>query len=171
MAEQEVAAEDLPPTWREALTVLAHRTRAMLRRHPWAVGGMVAGAGGGAGPHALRQFEQSLAAVASTGLPAGERIDVIAALDDYVAGFVLKSDLEPGLESVPEEAGAEVAAYLDAELRTGRYPHLKELLGDGDPWVALRGVMTAANDRDSRFERGLRRLLDGVAAEIDRAAR
>jgi hypothetical protein len=56
-------------------------------------------------PHALRHFEQSLAAVAGTGLDAADRLDLIAMVDDYVAGLVLTSDLEPGLESVPGGRG------------------------------------------------------------------
>ena len=78
--------------------------------------------------------------------------DIIAAVDDYVAGFVLKTDLEPGLESIPDEAAPEVAEYLDRELRTGDYPHIAALLGEGDSWVALRAsapptTQTAGSNR------------------------
>ncbi|MEV0273899.1 TetR/AcrR family transcriptional regulator [Hamadaea sp. NPDC050747] len=173
MAEQLVPAGELPTgDWRAALTALASRTRAMFRRHPWALTGLAEAAGdaagGGAaagGPHALLHFEQSLAAVASTGLPPGDRMDVISALDEYVAGFVLKTDLEPGLDSVPEEAGPQVAEYLDALVSSGDYPHVAELLGTGDRWAALAGLGRAYSP-DERFERGLRRLLDGVAAQV-----
>jgi AcrR family transcriptional regulator len=168
MAEQLAPAGELPTgDWRAALTVLAHRNRAMLRRHPWTLGGLRTAGGGAGGPHALRHLEQSLAAVAPTGLPPEDRLDVIGAVDDYVAGFVLKSDLEPGLESVPDEAAPEVAAYLDRELAGGDYPHIAELLGDGDRWAALRRL-GVARTADQRFELGLRRLLDGVEAQITR---
>jgi AcrR family transcriptional regulator len=169
MAEQLVPAEDLPAgDWRAALTALAHAGRAMLRRHPWVLSGPHTAGGGAGGPHALRHLEQSLAAVASTGLPPEDRLDLIGSVDDYVAGFVLKTDLEPGLESVPEEAAPEVSAYLDRELAAGGYPHIIALLGDGDRWAALRRLGTA-HDRDHRFELGLRRLLDGAAAQIARS--
>jgi len=172
MAEQLVPEGELPGDWRQALTAIAHRTRAMFRRHPWAASGLEAGGGGGgaAGPHALRHFEQSLAAVATTGLPAEDRLDLIAMIDDYVAGFVLKTDLEPGLEDVPPEAAPAVAEYLDQHLGTGEYPHIEALLGDGDRWTAL-ARLAAAYPADERFERGLARLLDGVAQEVARHRR
>src|SRR5512132_110665 len=129
MGELLVPDDQLPTDWRQALTAIARRTRATFRRHPWALTGM---RGAGMSPHALGHFEQSLAAVATTGLDAAARLDLIAMVDDYVGGFVLKSDLEPALESVPAAAAEAVAAYLDEQLRTGSYPHVQALLGDGD---------------------------------------
>ena len=58
--------------WREALSVIARSTRDTLLRHPWAVqalqGRGAAAQDGPFGPNGLRHFEQSLAAVAGTGL-------------------------------------------------------------------------------------------------------
>ena len=116
----------------------------------------------------MLHFEQSLAAVATTGLPAEDRLDLIAMIDDYVAGFVIKSDLEPGLESVPAEAAPTINAYLDEQLSTGQYPHIEALLGDGDRLAALTRFVVAAYSADQRFERGLTRLLDGVAQDVER---
>jgi AcrR family transcriptional regulator len=165
MGELLVPEGELPGDWREALTAIARRTRATFIRHPWAVSGM---RGTGMSPHALRHFEQSLAAVAGTGLDAAARLDVVATVDDYVSGFVLKSDLEPGVEAIPPEVAPAVAEYFEAQLRTGEYPHVEALLGEGDRWAGLvRLLLTAAGDQD-RFERGLARLLDGVELDIER---
>ncbi len=171
MAEQMVPDDHMPVgDWRAALTALAHHTRAMFKRHPWVLTGLQGGGGGGAaGPHALRHFEQSLAAVAPTGLPPADRLDIIAAVDDFVAGFVLKSDLEPGLESIPDDAVPEVEQYFDRVLAGGDYPHIAELLGGGDRFAKLRKVFAVYADPDRRFEAGLRRLLDGIAAQIARS--
>ncbi len=57
------------------------------------------------------------------------------------------------MESIPDEAAPEVAEYLDRELRTGDYPHIAALLGEGDSWVALRRLGTTY-DADRRFEQG-----------------
>ena len=164
MAELLVPGDELPGGWREALTAIARRTRQTFIRHPWAIGGM---SGSGMSPHAMHHFEQSLAAVAGTGLGPEARLELIAMVDDYVAGFALKTDLEPGLESVPPAAAEAVAAYIDEQLATGAYPHTRALLGDGDRFKALTGMAAASSD-DERFERGLARLLDGVAMELER---
>jgi len=42
---------------------------------------------------ALHHFEQSLAAVAPTGLDAPARLELIELVDAYVSGFALKVDL------------------------------------------------------------------------------
>ena len=162
MGELLVPDGQLPTDWRQALTAIAHRTRATFRRHPWALTGM---RGAGMSPHALGHFEQSLAAVATTGLDAAARLDLIAMVDDYVAGFVLKSDLEPALEAHPPDIAKAAADYLDAQLQIGHYPHTQALLGTGDRLAAL-ARLAAASSNDERFERGLARLLDGVAMDL-----
>ena len=164
MGELLVPDDQLPSDWRQALTAIARRARATFRRHPWALTGM---RGAGMSPHALGHFEQSLAAVATTGLDAAARLDLIAMVDDYVAGFVLKSDLEPALEAIPPDIAKAAADYLEAQLQTGHYPHTQALLGTGDRLAAL-ARLAAAFSNDKRFERGLARLLDGVALDLPR---
>jgi AcrR family transcriptional regulator len=164
MGELLVPDGQLPTDWRQALTAIARRARATFRRHPWALTGM---RGTGLSPHALRHFEQSLAAVADTGLDAAARLDLIALVDDYVAGFVLKSDLEPALEAIPPDIARAAADHLDAQLATGHYPHTQALLGTGDRLAAL-ARLAAASINDQRFERGLARLLGGVALDLPR---
>ena len=134
MGELLVPDGQLPTDWRQALTAIAHRTRATFRRHPWALTGM---RGAGMSLHALGHFEQSLAAVATTGLDAAARLDLIAMVDDYVAGFVLKSDLEPALEAILSDIAKAAADYLDAQLQIGHYLHTQALLGTGDRLAAL----------------------------------
>jgi len=169
MGEQLVPPGELPGEWRAALTTVARRARATFRRHPWAVTGAAGGGSGAGGPGALEHFEQSLAAVAGTGLPAAERIELIALVDDYVSGFVLKSDLEPGLEAIPADAVPAIAAYFEEQLATGRYPHTAAVAGpDADRWARLAEIL-ASSTADARFERGLALLLDGVEARIARA--
>jgi hypothetical protein len=139
-------------------------TRATFRHHPWALTGM---RGTGLSPHALRHFEQSLAAAAGTGLDPAARLELIATVDDYVAGFVLKSDLEPALEAIPADLARAAADHLDEQLATGHYPRTQALLGTGDRLAAL-ARLAAASSNDQRFERGLARLLDGVALHLPR---
>lgn len=161
MAEFLVPPGELPDDWRQALTAIARRTRSSYLRHPWAVTGM---RGAGLSPHALDHFEQSLSAVAGTGLDPAGRLELIATVDDYVHGFVLKNDVEPGVEAVADHASV-IEEHLAARLADGAYPHTAALLGEHDRLATLAALATAA-PADERFDRGLRRLLDGVALDI-----
>src|SRR4030095_10405164 len=108
----------------------------------------------------LARCAQRLASVPGTGLDPAARLELIATVDDYVAGFVLKSDLEPALEAIPPDLARAAPAHLDPQLATGHYPHTQALLGTGDRLAAL-ARLAAASSNDQRFERGLARLLDG----------
>ncbi|OPF72058.1 hypothetical protein VT50_0232020, partial [Streptomyces antioxidans] len=135
MAELLLPARELTGDWRHVLTALARRTRAVFRSHPWAITGM--DEQGRMSPHAMRHFEQSLAAVAGTGLDARTRVEIVGMVDDFVSGFVLKSDIEPGAEAVQSAPDA-LGEYLRSELSGGEYPHIQELVGDREPMAALR---------------------------------
>ena len=54
--------------------------------HPWSLASLNDAQ---FGPNAMRHFEQSLAAVAGTGLALPARFELIAAIDDYVSGNAL----------------------------------------------------------------------------------
>ena len=106
--------------------------------------------------------------MAGTGLPAAERIEIIALVDDYVCGFALKSDLEPGLDAIPDDARAAVAEYFEEQLASGRYPQTESVAGAGENrWARLAEIFTSSAT-DARFERGLTLLLDGIEARIAR---
>jgi AcrR family transcriptional regulator len=112
----------LPADWRAALATIARRTRAALLAHPWAVqarpGPGAAGAAGagdpGPGPNAVRRREQSLAAVAAAPLDHAARLDLLAILDDYVFGHVLRAGGPPG--PAPSAGPAQLAARFERGL-------------------------------------------------------
>jgi hypothetical protein len=111
----------------------------------------------------MRHAEQSMAVMASLDVDAMTRFEIVSQIDDYVAGFVQRnggSDLEGEIESLPEE----LFDYFEAQLATGAFPHLVELTG-GDLRAFGRRFVELAQDED-RFERGLARLLDGIARFI-----
>jgi hypothetical protein len=127
------------------------------------------------GPNAIRHFEQSLQAAAATGLPMERRLEVMNQVDDYVAGYVAREralDSEMGPHASREEFDklmGPFAAYLREQLEHGDYPRIREFVGDEDVGEVVWRVIQASDPR-RRYERGLERLLDGVQAEIDRAA-
>jgi AcrR family transcriptional regulator len=148
---------ELAPGWREALAQIARRSRTAFRRHPWMLGAELDG-DARIGPNGMRHFEQSLAAVSGTALSNSERAELISLVDDYVFGFTVRSDV---VEEFSDEWIHAVGGYLAEQLRSGDFPHVRELVGNDDPETVIRRIAAAASV-DERFERGLTRLLDGV---------
>jgi AcrR family transcriptional regulator len=164
MDEVVIPDAELPEEWREALAAVARRTRAVYLRHPWAIQalqGEGVARGTPMGPNAMRHVEQTLAALASAPLDTAGRLELMAVVDDYVFGHVLReAELVSRRELTPEEVEA-LTAYGMAQLETGRYPRLAALASD--PAAAL---LADPARMDDRFDRGLRALLDGYPAQV-----
>ena len=148
--------------WRDALTAIARRTRDVLMAHPWSLTSLNDAQ---FGPNAMRHFEQSLAAVAGTGLAVAARFELIAAVDNYVSGNVLHA-----VESLARAKAAEAdpgmvaaaVAYGIAQLQTGEFPQFSAIYAEG---TQAGPPMTEAALTE-QFERGLAALLDGLAARM-----
>jgi AcrR family transcriptional regulator len=135
----EVLMPSLPRNWREALTVIAIRTRDVFLRHPWALSSMLSAP---PGVNAMCHMEQCLQALARTTMTTREKLALLAIIDDFVFGYALR------------EAASDSKVDLNfarAQLATGAFPRLKEAFG--------KGRMPAMPDR---FQVGLRALLDLV---------
>ncbi|MBB5070689.1 TetR/AcrR family transcriptional regulator [Saccharopolyspora gloriosae] len=151
-----IPADELPTEWRAALTAIARRTREVSLRHRGLLQGL---RGARLGPNALRHADQSLAALAGTSLDPGSKLALLAAVDDYVQGNVLRTGEPLHDGDVPAEA----ARFLREQLEHGELPQLHALLGTEAPhaeWARIATTTTA----EERFEEGLRALLDGAAA-------
>jgi AcrR family transcriptional regulator len=161
---------DLPADWREALVLVAQRTRAAYLPHPWAVQVLQGRAGAEAaipGPNALRHFEQSLAALRSAPLDPRSKFDLLAIVDDYVFGHLLHAaeSAERTRPAAADESAAQLAAEAAAEfgraqLATGDFPHLSALADE--PGVDVLGRL---DRHEERFEHGLRLIIDGTATQ------
>ena len=164
MAEALIPDDELPAGWRAALTAIARWTRAIFARHPWALRALQGEAAAPAtpvSPNNLRHFEQSLAAVEDAPLDTKGKLELLAAVDDYIFGHVLRAG---EVRQRMEEGGApaeEVMEFGLAQIRSGRYPHLEAL--SRDPAVA---TLAAPEGPEDRFERGLQMLLDGAAMRM-----
>jgi AcrR family transcriptional regulator len=167
MSEVLVPEDELPADWRDAIAEIARRSRAAFRRHPWTLTHHDDNQGEG-GPNGLRHFEQSLAAVASTGLDPTGRLEVIAMVDDYVYGFAMREAAVAQAGSFDDVPDA-LFEYVERLLATGEYPHISELVDD-DMRASFRRILGAVFD-ETRFERGLQRLLDGIALDVERRTR
>jgi AcrR family transcriptional regulator len=152
--------EDIPTDWREAMTLIADRSRASLQRHPWILDITDDPA---IGPNSVRHFDQSLQAVASLPIDLPDKLDIVAMVDEYVFGFCISQ--RNNTQSDDAGIDPEMISYVNSLLRTGDYPHLAQLadeVGLEQAWSQIESHL-----RDSaRFARNLSRLLDGIEASL-----
>jgi AcrR family transcriptional regulator len=163
MAEVLVPPDEFPTHWYDALTAVALRTWDVLMRHPWSLHSLQ---NAPAGPNAMRHFEQSLAAVAGTGLDAAGKFALLHFVDDFVTGHALRSAEQLSAQPVDDEAIEEALRWSRAQLATGEFPETRALFGDQDPRDVFPRLIGTRSDRD-RFAEGLSMLLDGVAARLN----
>jgi AcrR family transcriptional regulator len=170
MAGQLVDDVEIHKGWRAGLTAIANATRRNFQRHPWLGDAMRPRPSSVPGPNALRHIDQSLAAVADTGLDAQGQMDLIAAIDDYVIGFVIRAqrfadeeDQSPG-----EEWLEEMFQHMRERIETGDYPHLRRALEANRAEGRTDEQLARMATDERRFERGLERLLDGIEVQLKR---
>ena len=178
---------ELRKGWRAGLRAIAFATRANFERHPWIIGAMRPRPRAIPGPNSLRHFDQSVAAVADTGLDVQTRMEIIALIDDYVFGFVLRASIA-AFEAREEEAEPgwmqAVFDYMAGELETGAYPNVARLVeanrargrprrgprGDGARRGPLRARASSACSTASRSSSSARRLSGVVEDDAERRA-
>lgn len=132
----EALLPSLPKGWKRAVVEIAKRTHALFIRHPWALTAMLSAP---PGLNAMRHMEQCLEALAETSMTAGEKFTLLAMVDDFVFGHALRE---------AAEHSAVDTEFAAAQLRSGAFPRLAEVAGDGR--IRAQG---------DRFEQGLQRLL------------
>ncbi|GAA4835405.1 TetR/AcrR family transcriptional regulator [Saccharopolyspora rosea] len=161
MSEALIPAEEFPTHWYDALAAVAERTWDVLMRHPWALRSLQ---NAPIGPNAMRHFEQSLAALADTGLAAPAKFALVTAVDDYVHGNVFRVAEFRATATPPEDRGAAEAAarFAETQYATGEFPHLQALFGGRVPHDGFPRLIGDTSERD-RFRQGLVMLLDGMA--------
>ncbi len=162
MGELLVPEEALAGGWRVALTAIARQARAVSSRHPWTIDSRWLRSAQ-FGPNGLRHAEQSLAALDGLGLDFRERFELLALVDEYVLGYVVHRS---GGAAFPVEPLAE---FIDEQLATGSYPQLERIVREQGTREGVAQLAALLDDED-RFERGLQRLLDGIALEVERSA-
>jgi AcrR family transcriptional regulator len=161
MAELLVPDDEMPADWRDAMTLLAHTSRAALVRHPWVFDIVDDPA---VGPNGVRHFDQSLQAVASLPGTLEDKLDVIAAVDEYVFGYCLhaRNDFADG--DGPKDDRAMVR-YVAELARGGGYPRISALI-EAHGVEPLWHKVSAHGRDEHRFDRNLARLLDGIHRDL-----
>lgn len=150
-----IAAEIQPPMpstdWRATISQRAHDTRAVLRRHPWAVSLMASR--NSPGPATLQLLEAGIRCFREGGLSVLQAAHAISVVDSYVHGFVLQE------VNLPFRDESELAAMTSAIMETfpaSEFPYLFEM--------SVQYVLKPGYDYGHEFDTGLKVVLDGVAA-------
>ena len=136
-----IPAGEFPSGWRDAVTLIARRTRDALVGHPWSVSSFNQAQ---FGPNAMRHYEQSLAALATTTLSYPQKTEVTAILDDYVAGNAAHAiEAQERLRTASRNPSlvTEAKAYAEVLISTGSSPVAalaEQVAGPAprpDPWT------------------------------------
>jgi AcrR family transcriptional regulator len=152
--------EPMPEHWREALTLIATKSRNALLRHPWILD---LSEDPGIGPNSVRHFDQTLQAVASMPIPLRDRFDIVSAVDEYVFGSCIA---ERHHDSEADAAhDSRMTLYVNSLVETGEYPQLAALSEEFGFQGAWDRIEQHRYD-PTRFARNLRRLLDGIEADL-----
>jgi AcrR family transcriptional regulator len=163
MGELLIPDGEMPSDWREALTLIARRTRDAFARHPWTLEAMPEAQ---LGPNGIRHMEQSVAAVAQLDVDDVTRFEIITLVDDFVFGYAVRSrSLGPDDPEAMEKWLERASAYIDEQVATGEFPHITAIMPE-EGMLAFWERLHAADFEDGRFERGLKRLLDGIALSL-----
>src|ERR1700727_243838 len=153
---------ELPPDWRDAVALIARRTRDVLVGHPWAVSSLNQAQ---FGPNAIRHYEQSLAALATTTLSYPQKTEVTAILDDYVAGNASHMiEARDRFRAAASNPGllAEVKTYSEELISTGKFPELEALARHAREAAITGSEAGPLAYLNRQFETGLAALLDGI---------
>jgi AcrR family transcriptional regulator len=158
-----VLGEQLPTphtgNWRHDLREVAHSTRRMIRRHPWAAA-LTAGRPI-LGPNSLRSTEHALAALDGLPLDANRSMLVIETLLAFVRGHTMKEVAESEAARRSDQDFAQYiqgqAHYAETVMSSGFYPRITRY------W--REATVPHSPDRESLvFEQGLSSVIDGFAA-------
>ncbi|EHN74790.1 TetR family transcriptional regulator [Streptomyces sp. NRRL WC-3753] len=152
----EILPEEQPADWREALRVLAHRTRRSALRHEWLadlLGGRPA-----LGPNGLAVSESTLAAL--DGLADIDTVmRAVETVSAYFTGAIrrevtdLRAERATGLSKSEWQRAS--GPHVTRMLATGRFPALAKAVHDG-----------THVDAEESFATGLEWVLDAVAARL-----
>lgn len=163
MVDAAAGEMDLPdgPTgdWRADLSVVAHERRALWRRHPWLAS--LAEGHPVWGPNSLRALEFTYGALDGFGLSIDEITSLVGLVSGYVAGIV-RTEVGWAEEARRTNVDmrqwmSDIGPYVRRLMATGRYPMFTRVIQETrTPWM----------EPDARFQYGLDRVLDSIAATL-----
>jgi len=163
MGEILVPEGQLPQEWREAISVIARRTREVFARHPWALLSMQ---GAPPGPNAMRHFEQSLEALESAPMSLEGKLAFLQLVDDFVFGNSLRTAQARAWFGGDANLTRCAEALAQELFKTGAFPRTAALFARTNSRDATRNRQLLTEDR---FEHALAAVLDGAAQRLPQA--
>ncbi|MEW1691562.1 TetR/AcrR family transcriptional regulator [Streptomyces sp. NPDC091265] len=154
--QAEILPEERPGDWREAMRVLAHRTRQAALRHPWLadlLGGRPA-----FGPNGLAVAEATLSA-----------FDGVADIDTVMRAVETVSAYFNGAirREITNLRAEHVTGLSKHDWQRARGPHLTKMLATGRFPALAKAVHDGTDvDAETSFATGLDWVLDAVAARL-----
>ena len=133
------------PDWRTGLETWAREMLAVLMRHPWGIDVPITGMLGTEAQ--LSWLDRGLQTLASTSLSEGDKAEALLLVNGYVfwgarLAFQVPDDIDG--QFVPPDIG--------------RFPWLQQ--------AVRSGVFEDDEPMDAQFDRGLQRVLDGIASAV-----
>lgn len=156
MGEILVPEGQLPRGWREAISLIARRTRDVFARHPWALFSMQ---GAPPGPNAMRHFEQSLEALEDAPMSSEGKLALLQLVDDFIFGHSLRTAEARDWFGADSKLTQSAEALAQELFRTGALPRTAALLARADTREAAPNRKLLAEDR---FEHALAAVIDGA---------
>jgi AcrR family transcriptional regulator len=142
------------------LLEIARQGLALYRRHPWLLD--VAATGNLPGPNALAFIEQTLAALAGSGLDGPARLETVGLFSGVVR---LYAQTEIGQQRAGRDAAGwqeSLARYLVEVAAAGRHPQLAAALADQGVAAASDAAASDAGTGEAAFDRAMTRILNGL---------
>ena len=164
--EAEIDVPEPSGDWRADLGAFAHRSRAAMSRHRWAV--EFVGSRPPSGPNDVRNLERLLGLLEGTGVDDARAMGIFMTVGTFVIGAVMREAQEIRFQKEQERAEANLTEEEIQATReryrtwfeaSGRFPRITRLMESGvDP--------DDPATRDERFQFGLDCVLDGIAARL-----
>ena len=150
----EFHAPEVGGAWREEMRARHHSARAVLKKHPWAVGMMDSRRN--AGYETLRHHDAVLGCLREAGFSLALTGHAFAVLDAHLYGFLVQ---ELSLAFDGEQDLAELGEQILTALPEGQLPYFREF--------TLEHALQPGYAFGDEFEVGLELLLDGLAARLE----
>ena len=144
-------------TWRDVLETDARSSRDMHLEHPWLL--QINSIRPVLGPGAVTSMELAMSGLKELPFTDREKIILISALDAYVTGSVR--------QEIMYSQAAEESGISDEEFWESSLPYMERAMASGDyPTMATMDDDCFDAGWSETFEYGLKRLLDGVEADL-----